>query len=212
VVADHLFSAFPMTTIPFTCFVKVAFPHQGTKSEDYWLQVYDCWMIISKKLGAPGHFIIPLDLQPICSGEKEDGGFQNSLFIETSQKSGGHKLYLVSTNRIETIQLFRAINAGWTVFKDSIQGRTFPAETVCEYDVPSRFMSFSRDKRRLALTADRLTVGDSKSYTLDSIVSMSAKQNDQACSSQTLNRKSQFPVTDLRPYATAPPWMTPNST
>jgi hypothetical protein len=175
-----LFEAILMSIAPFTCFIKVALPHQLTKWDDYWLQIHGYWMTLAKKINSPGHFQLPLDLVVVRGGESETN-IQNSLFIETSQESGSHRLYISSTSRIETIQLFQALNVGFNFFKSSFQAGKRQERTECEYHVSSGFMNLSKGKRKLVLTREGLIVSDSKQYPLSTIISMSGKQNDQAC-------------------------------
>jgi hypothetical protein len=174
-----------MAIAPFTCYIKVALPPQLTKWEDYWLQVHGFWLIISKKLGAPGYFVIPLDLVQLQSGETETN-IQNSLYIETSPESGAHKLYISSTSRIEIIELFKALNTGWSFFRSNFQAGKGQEDTECEYRVASGFMNLSHERRRLALTRDRLIVGDSKVYPIHTILAMTGKQGDPNCTTRLL--------------------------
>jgi hypothetical protein len=169
----------------FNCFIRVAIPPQTTKWEDYWLQITEFWLVISKKLGAPGHFVLPLDLTRLESGET-DTNIQNSIFIETSPESGGHKLYIASTSRIEIILLFQALTAGWNFFKTAYQARRPIDVAECDYQVSSGFMNLSKEKKRLILNQETLIVGDSKQYPLASIFSMTSKQGDPSCSTKLI--------------------------
>lgn len=174
-----------MSIAPFTYYIKVALPNQLTKWEDYWLQIHGYWMTLAKKIGSPGYFQLPLDLVSVRSGEAEIN-IQNSLFIETSQESGSHKLYISSTSRIETIQLFQALNAGFKFFKNSLEAGKGQERTECEYQVSSGFMNLSKGKRKLVLTLEGLIASDSKHYPLPTIISMSGKHNDQSCGTKLI--------------------------
>jgi hypothetical protein len=171
-------------TCPFTCYVRVL-PHQSSKWDDYWLQIYGFWLVISKKLGSPANFILLLDLVTLRSGEAETN-LQHSVFLETSPESGGHKLFLSVTGRIEIIQLFQFLEVGWTVFKSDFDSGKFREDTECEYQAAAGFMSFSKERRRLTLRGGNLLVNDSKSYPLHSIISMTPKQGGQDCGTKLI--------------------------
>jgi hypothetical protein len=175
------FSEMPL--VPFTCFLKVALPHQLTKWEDYWLQIQGFWLTLSKKINSPGHFFLPLDISHIDSAESETNN-QNSIYFETSPESGCHRLYLSSMSRLEMIETFKAINAGASLFKSVYDSYTEIGNIECEYQVSSGFMNLTRERRKLVLSADRLMASDSKQFPLAKISSVCGKQGDPNCSSK----------------------------
>jgi hypothetical protein len=171
-------------TTPFTSYVRVL-SDQASKWDDYWVQVYDFWLVISKKLSGPGHFILLLDLVALRSGEPETH-IQNCIYLETSLESGGHKLYLSTISRIDIIQLYQVLDLGWTFFKSTFESGKFGEDAMCEYLVATGFMNLSRERRKLTSRGDSLIVDDSKRYPLHSIISMTPRQGDQNCGTKLL--------------------------
>ena len=166
--------------VPFTCYIKVSLPPQVNKWEDFWLQIHGYWLIISKKIGEHAHFLLPLDLQQLASGEP-DTGVQNCILLEVSKYCGSHKIYISSTSRIEIILLFQALNVGYNVLKNLFQGGKLQEDVECDYKASSGFMNLSRHTGKILLTRDELSIGGKEKYPISSIVSMSAKQNDVNC-------------------------------
>lgn len=166
-----------MSISPFTCYIKVAMPGQITKWEGYWLQIHGFWLIITKKIGQHCHFLVPLDLVKLVTGERETG-VPNSLLLETSPASGAHKFYISSTSRIETILLFQALNVGCNVLKNVFQAGKLQEDAECDYQQSTRF---SKQTGKLVLTKHNLVVGSKEVIPIEEIISMSAKQNDQNC-------------------------------
>lgn len=147
------------------------------KWDDFWLQIHGFWLIITKKIGQHCHFLVPLDLVNLVTGETETG-VANSLILETSAASGSHKFYISSTSRIETILLFQALNVGCNVLKNVFQAGKLQEDAECEYQQSTRF---SKQTGKIVLTKHEFIIGNKERVPLASIVSMSAKQNDQNC-------------------------------
>lgn len=170
-----------MTTsiAPFTCFVKVSQPGQN-KWEEFWLQVQGFLVFLAKKIGQPCHFMVPLDLVDLRSGETETGN-QNTLYMESSTESGGIKLLLASTSRVEIILLYRALFVGCGLLKTIFEDGHLREEKTIDFISTSRF---SKNAGRLTLTGSELTIArgsEAEQIPMTSIISMSGRQNDQNC-------------------------------
>jgi hypothetical protein len=167
----------------FTCFTRASLSHQPSKWEDFWLQIDTFWLVLSKKVGTPPHFLLPLDIANVTPAET-DTGLPNSLCLELSPKSGGHKLYFSSPSRIEVIKLYDALKAGSAEFIRYHQEGRSRGDFECEFQSSSGFMNLSKRTEKLKLTSTTVTIGENKQCPLESVVSLSAKQNDPNCQSK----------------------------
>jgi hypothetical protein len=168
---------------PFTCYVRTSLAHPPPKWDDFWLQIQGFWLVLSKKVGAPPHFLLPLDTLNLTSAET-DTAFTNSLLLELSPKSGGHRLYFSAPSRIEIIKLYDALKSGSNEFTRSRNEGSVGGDFECDFQATSGFMNLSKRTEKLRFTGSGLTIGDMKQFPLESIVSLSAKQNDPNCQSK----------------------------
>ncbi|OHT00154.1 hypothetical protein TRFO_33223 [Tritrichomonas foetus] len=166
----------------FKCFVQISLPPSPTKFESYWLKIDGLWFSLSKKFDKQPQFLFPLQIQSLESAEKETQKL-NSLFLETSEFSGNHKIYITSTNRLEIIQIYQALQNAQKRFNLDMADHNQKREPNfdIEYEVSSGFMNMNKQKSVMHVTPQSITFPDNKLVSMRDVVSISAKQNDNNC-------------------------------
>ena len=173
----------------FMIFGKVAIPSTTLKWEEFWIQVTDYWLEISKKVGQPSFFTIPLDIEEIKSAFQQTG-IQNSIEIETTKHAGSIKLFISSTNRLDIINLYNSINVGRQNYINAFSfHQKNPSEQSIQLDLEgvSGFLSFGKTNYQMSINSKLIEIQGPKvnlAYPLNNIISMSAKQNDSSCSTR----------------------------
>lgn len=173
----------------FMIFAKVAIPSTSLKWDDFWVQVSDYWLEISKKAGQPSFFTIPLDIKEIRSAFQQTG-IQNSLEIQTTVHSGSIKLFISSSNRLDIINLYNSINAGRQRYLNAFnafQKKSSEQSIQLNLEGVSGFLSFGKTNYQMTMNSKILEIKGPKlnlAYPLNNIISMFAKQNDSSCSTR----------------------------
>ena len=165
----------------FLCYGKIAISNPSLKWDDYWITVRDYWVEISKKVGQPVQFCIPLDLITLSSGF-EQTGLQNSIFIETSNLIGSFSFFISTTNRLDIIQLFQSLEKGRKILNDAISKRQI--EKITRFDIESSgFLGMRKEKFQFEINPQGIDINGSKKshFDLEFVLSVTAKQNDSNC-------------------------------
>jgi len=168
----------------YLCVGKVALPGSVLRWDDYWIQVRDFWVEISKKVGQPNSFCIALDLATL-EGSFSKTGIQNSIYLETTPYTGSFGIYISTTNRLDIIQLFQSIKKGQKILSDAISRRQI--EKSCRFDVEtaSGFLGLGKERLVFQMTPNSLDINGQKGsalhYELPQILHITPKQNDQNC-------------------------------
>lgn len=164
----------------FLCFGKVAVASIALKWDDYWISVNGFWLEITKKVGSPYSFVIPLDLANLSTAANETS-IQNSILITTSSITGSFTMYLTCTNRLDIIQLFHAVQQGQRLLQTILQNSK--EEKTCAYEVESLSGLFNIGKTKLIMSCsldgfEFTSKKGSQKYELNKIVGVYAKWND----------------------------------
>ena len=168
----------------FIVYGKIAVPGQNLKWDENWILVRGYWLEISKKNFLPPIYSIPLDLLVFKSGFHETT-VQNSIKIVTTINTGNVKLFLSTTNRLDIINLYKAIKTGSEKLRTHIEQKFFMNSIHFVVEMSSGFLSLIKTKADLNITSEALEVtpekGAKQIFSIDSIVSMSAHQNTDTC-------------------------------
>ena len=164
----------------FIFYGKVALAAPTLKWDDFWIQIKDFWLEITKKIGQPAYFILPLDLESLSAGYSETN-VQNSICIVTSHILGSAKNYLQSTNRFDIIQLYHAIQYGENLMKASLQKGQILRSTEFDCETITSFFGFGKTKLHLSASPSGFEFSGNKasnSYEIDKIQAVFSKYND----------------------------------
>ena len=127
------------------------------------------------------YFIIPLDLG-LAEGAFKDTGIQNSIVLETTALTGSFKIYISTTNRLDILQLFQAIQTGQKIIAQALKRRQIERMVSHDIETFSGFLGIGKEKLSFRMTNQGVDITGGKStlhYDLSKITSVSAKQNDQ---------------------------------
>ena len=169
---------FPMSN--YLCFGRVAIAGSSLKWEDMWITVQGFWLIATKKMGDPGHFVLPLHLSSV-SGAFHETGIQNSLCLITSAITGGIKLYLQTANRYDIIRLFQSVKEGQRRLEGDLDSARRPRECEVKVESAGFFKLIGKSKLTLKVSPDGIKVIGGKTdqmFDLDHIQSVYPKVND----------------------------------
>ncbi|OHT12639.1 hypothetical protein TRFO_17455 [Tritrichomonas foetus] len=164
----------------YICYGKVATANPTLKWDDFWIQVRGFWLEISKKVGQPCYFLIPLDLASLSAGFLETN-VQNSISLVTSPKTGSTKIFLQSTNRFDVIQLYHAIQTGQGLLKTALQKSQITKAVEFDCETVSSFFNLGKTKLKLVGSQKGFEFTSNKNsslYEMDKIHSLFAKVND----------------------------------
>ena len=190
----------------FKAFVQIAFPPSPTKLENYWLHIDEFWFSLSKKFDKPPIYLFPIQIVNLQSAGQETQK-QNSLFLETSELSGSHRIYIVSTNRVEIIQIYLALQNAQKIFNIQMseyeQNPTSSIDIECE--VTSGFINRTKQKQILRINAQSISIPtdsdsnvsndpnmqsqqqvNSLSFKMRDVALITSKQNDVNCSHRAI--------------------------
>jgi hypothetical protein len=170
----------------FMCYGRVALASPSLKWEDLWIEIRSFWLQISKKIGQPCCYLLPLDLTSV-SGAFQETGIQNSIAITTTPTTGGFKIYLRSTNRYDIIQLFHAIRAGQAVLADMLKENRIGQQCTCEVETTGVLFGLGKSKMKLEETPQGLELSGNKrsqKFEFDHIQSLHTKMGDSAAHSR----------------------------
>ena len=145
----------------FMCYGKVAVAAPALKWDEFWISIHGKWLEVTKKIGQPGSYFLPLDIATI-SGAFQETGFQNSIAITTSPITGGVKIYFQTTNRYDIILLFQALNEGSAMLRKSVEMKQISRQ--CEITVESIgfFKLLTKTKLVLKETPEEFIISGSK--------------------------------------------------
>lgn len=184
-----------MNVDKFQASVQIAFPNFPNKFEYYWLTIHDFWFSLSKKFDKPPSFLFPLQIENLSSAEKETQKL-NSLLLETSKISGGHKIFIVSTNRVEIIQIYLALQKAQNNFNIKLSDYfEHPPQSIDIIgEISTGFINKIKQNLILKVTPNELLLQTNENeniqqvsaYTMTDILSISPKQNDLNCSHRVL--------------------------
>lgn len=164
----------------YICYGKVAVAGQSLRWDDFWIQVRGFWLEISKKIGNPCYFVIPLDLASLTGGFQETN-VQNSIALLTSPVTGSHKIYLQTTNRNDIIQLYHAIQNGRTALMYALQNNKLIQKTEFECETVAAFFNIGKSKLKLHASIKGFEFTGNKAstkYPINKIHAVFAKMND----------------------------------
>lgn len=187
----------------FKAYVQIAFPPSPTKLENYWLQIDEFWLSLSKKFDKPPTYLFPIQIESLQSAGQETQK-QNSLSLETSDLSGSHKIYIVSTNRVEIIQIYLALQNAQKIYNIQMSEyeQNVPSSIDIECEITSGFINRTRQKQILRINSQSISIPTdtdsnnspsdpnsamqqsavSSSFKIRDVVSITTKQNDVNCS------------------------------
>lgn len=168
----------------YLCYGKVAVANQKLNWDDFWIRVNGFWIEITKKVGQPDYYLIPLDLAK-CDGAFNETGIQNSIYLETTPLTNSFKVFISTTNRLDILQLFQAIKTGQKIIANALQKRQIERMVRHEVETISGFLGLVKEKLTFNMGPQGLDLSGGKSapqhYDWDKVVSVYAKQNDQNC-------------------------------
>ena len=163
----------------FMCYGKVAAGGAALKWEESWITIHGKWLEVTKKIGQPGSYILPLHLASITAAFQETG-FQNSILITTSAVTGSIKIYFHTTNRYDIILLHQALTDGHKLLNESLEHHKISRE--CEIRVESLgFLKLIATKLVLKETPEGFTISGNKGvqrFDFDRVQCVHAKAND----------------------------------
>lgn len=186
----------------FKAYVQISFPPYPAKLENYWLHIDEFWLSLSKKFDKPPIYLFPIQFVNLISAGQETQK-QNSLLLETSELSGSHKIYIVSTNRVEIIQIYLALQNAQKIFNiqmsDHEQNPVPSIDIECE--VTSGFINRTKQKQILRINPQSISIpsdsdlntsndpnspaqpqANSLSFKMRDVILITSKQNDVNCS------------------------------
>ena len=183
----------------FKAYVQIAFPPSPTKLENYWLQIDEFWLSLSKKFDKPPIYLFPVQIDsPQLAGQEAQK--ENSLSLGTSDLSGSHKIYIVSTNRVEIIQIYLAIQNAQNIFAVQMsEHEQNPASSIdIECEITSGFINRTKQKQILRINPQSISIptdsdlndpnsqsqpqANSLSFKMRDVILITSKQNDTNCS------------------------------
>lgn len=169
-----------MSENKFTCFGKVAVFASALKWEDVWIQIDGFWLEVTKKIGQPCTYLLPLDLVTLSGGFQETS-IQNSICMTTTAITGGIKIYFQTTNRYDIIRLFQAIKSGQTLLTSALISSQIPRE--CQFRIESTgvFGLLGKAKMTLTVNSEFFELSGAKGsqrFEFGRIQSVHAKLND----------------------------------
>ena len=143
------------------CYGKVAVAGPALKWDEFWISIHGKWLEVTKKIGQPGSYFLPLDIATI-SGAFQETGFQNSIAITTSPITGGVKIYFQTTNRYDIILLFQALKEGSAMLRKSVEMKQISRQ--CEITVESIgfFKLLTKTKLVLKETPEEFVISGNK--------------------------------------------------
>ncbi|EAY23258.1 hypothetical protein TVAG_185650 [Trichomonas vaginalis G3] len=187
----------------YLCYGKVAVANQKLNWDDYWIKINGFWIEISKKVGQPDYFLIPLDLTK-CEGAYNETGFQNSIYLETTNLTNSFKVYIATTNRLDILQLFQTIKTGQKIIASALQKRQIERMVRHDVETVSGFFGLGKEKLQFSMGPQGLDLSGGKSapqhYDWDKVVAVYAKQNDQNCHTRLIVAVEENDQTSTKEY------------
>ena len=168
----------------FLCYGKVAEAGTTLNWDNFWIRVNGFWVEITKQVGQPDYFLIPLDLAR-ADGAFKETGYQNSICLETTSLTNSTKIYIYTTNRLDILQLFQSIQTGQKIIAQALERKQI--ERMVNYDVESAggLFNFGKEKLTFRMTNQGIDLTGGKNppqhYDLDNVKCIYAKQNHQDC-------------------------------